>query len=339
MPKFLLLRFSSIGDIVLTSPVIRWVKEQVPQAELHYLTKSSFKSLVEHHPYLTKVYTFDKDQHPLSSLLPQLRAEGYDYILDLHKNWRTWRLRLTLRIPTLSFDKLTFQKMLLTRLGINRMPPIHLVDRYAAMVAPLGIQNDDRGLELHLPQEAIIPLESVDPRLVNRPYIAVAVGAAHATKRLPLAQLQRLCQLMPDRLVVLLGGPMDAAVGAAIAKTGAHIINGCGQYNLLESASLVQRAAVVVAPDTGLMHMAAAFKKPIVSLWGSTALPLGMYPYLPKEAPDFVVIENKALNCRPCTKMGRSKCPKGHFDCMQQLDMATTVAAVAQFYPPSDLLP
>lgn len=335
MPKFLLLRFSSIGDIVLTSPVIRWVKEQVPDAELHYLTKEAFKPLVAHHPYLTKVYAFNKNNHPLAQLLPQLKAEGYDYILDLHKNWRTWRLRWALRVPTLSFDKLSWQKMLLTRWGIDRMPRQHLVDRYAAMVAPLGLQNDGRGLDLHLSPAAAVDLGDLDPRLAQRPYVALAVGAAHATKRIPVEQLQRLCQWMPDQLVVLLGGPADEVVAEAVAKVGSHVINACGRYNLLESASLVQRAAVVVAPDTGLMHIAAAFKRPIISVWGSTTPSLGMYPYLPQGAPDSVIIEQKELACRPCSKIGYPSCPKGHFNCMRQLDMAAIAALVAKRLPPS----
>lgn len=335
MPKFLLLRFSSIGDIVLTSPVIRWVKEQIPQAELHYLTKVNFKSLVAHHPLLTKVYTFNKGTQPLAQLLPQLRAEGYDYILDLHKNWRTWRLRLALRVPTLTFDKLTVQKMLLTRWGIDRMPKQHLVDRYAAMVAPLGIQNDEQGLDLYLPPEAEVDLASLDPRLAQRPYVALAVGAAHATKRIPVEQLKRLCQWLPDHLIVLLGGPADVATGEAVAQLGNHVINGCGQYSILQSASLVQRAAVVIAPDTGLMHMAAAFKRPIISVWGSTTPALGMYPYLPQGAPDFVAVERQGLACRPCSKIGYPNCPKGHFHCMTQLNMASIVAMVVQWLPPS----
>ena len=335
MPKFLLLRFSSIGDIVLTSPVIRWVKEQVPGAELHFLTKQQFAPLVEHHPYLTKVYTFNKKNKPLAQLLPQLQAERYDYLLDLHKNLRTLRLRWHLRVPTLSFDKLTWSKFLLTRFNINRLPKVHLVDLYAAMVATWGLQNDGQGLDLYLPPEAQIPLEAVDPRLVLQPYVALVVGAAHATKRLPQEQLIALCRLLNRQVVVLLGGPDDVAVGQAVAATGDHIVNACGQWRLLESASLVQRAAVVVAPDTGLMHMAAAFKRPIVSVWGSTALPLGMYPYLPEGAPKWEAIERSDLACRPCTKIGRAACPKGHFDCMRTLDMAAVAAAVEQWLPPT----
>lgn len=334
MPKFLLLRFSSIGDIVLTSPVVRWLHQQVPNAEIHYLTKRSFVSLVAHHPHIAKVYGFDKTEATLSSLLPALKAEQYDHILDLHKNLRSFRLRSSLGVPTLTFDKLNLQKWLLTRFKIDHLPRIHLVDRYAAMVAPLGIVPDDEGLDLYLPPAAWVPLEQVHPCLSEHPYIALAVGAAHATKCIPVEQLKALCGFLVGHTVLLLGGPADVATAEAITEVGEHVYSACGQWNLLESASLIARASVVITPDTGLMHMAAAFKRPIVSVWGSTVPALGMYPYLPNDGPPSTLVEHTDLGCRPCSKIGYPRCPKEHFACMRTLDMAHVAHVALQRLPP-----
>ncbi len=329
MPKFLILRFSSIGDIVATSPVPRWLKNQLPNTEVHYLVKRQFASLLEASPYIDRVFVFDKKEQPLAEVLPQLKAEQYDWVLDLHKNWRTWRVRQALGKPVLSYDKLSFKKWLLTRWHINTLPNDRpIAERYRQGLAPLKLQNDGLALEHFLPtQEKVIPA-SIDPRLAERPYLGLVIGAAHATKRLPTERLKALCQALPQHLIVLLGGPDDREAASIIEQAGTHVINTCGQFSINQSASLVEQARVVVAHDTGLMHLAAAFKRPLVVLWGSTHPAFGLFPYLPKGAPLAIDIANNDLTCRPCTKVGRATCPKGHFKCMMDLSILEMVAAV-----------
>jgi ADP-heptose:LPS heptosyltransferase len=326
--KVLVIRFSSIGDIVLTTPVARCLKKQTG-AEVHFLTKSSFKSVVASNPYIDKVYTIDKE---VREVLPGLKREGYDAIVDLHHNLRSWQVKRALSpAPAYSFDKLNWEKWLMVRFKINRLPNIHIVDRYLAAAGPLGVTNDGQGLDYFIP-----PADEVDaPALLAQilgergialvtpfEYIAFVIGAAHATKRLPPAKITAACKQMAPRIVVLLGGPEDSSTGAEIARNaGGHVVDLCGKMKLNQSASLVRQAARVITHDTGLMHIAAAFQKEIISVWGNTIPEFGMYPYYPAGKQRNKSVEVNSLSCRPCSKIGFQACPRGHFNCMEQIDL------------------
>ena len=317
--KILVLRFSSIGDIVLTTPVLRALAQQVPGAEVHFATKPAYRGLLEPNPHLTKVHCLTGS---LGELVRELQAERFDYVIDLHHNLRTRLLKLRLGVKSSSFDKLNWQKWLLVNFKINRLPDVHIVQRYLAAGAPLGIKDDGRGLDYFIPAGQEVALASL-PAPFQRGYVAVAIGAQHATKRLPLEKLVELCQRLAPRPIILLGGPEDAAVAealiAALGPAKALIHQGCGCYSLHQSASLLRQATLVVSHDTGLMHIAAAFGRPIVSIWGNTVPEFGMYPYRTK----FEALEVQGLSCRPCSKIGFDKCPQGHFRCMraQPLDL------------------
>ena len=327
MPKFLILRFSSIGDLVATSPVPRWIKQQIPNSEIHYLVKQQFVSLLTASPYVDKVIYFNKKEQPLTTVLTQLKAENYDWVLDLHKNWRTFQVRRALKKNVLSFDKLSFKKWLFIRFHINKLPNIPIAERYRLGLAPLQLQDDHLGLDYFIPSKEQVQPSHIDSRLGQQAYIGLVIGAAHATKRLPTERLKQLCQALSNHLIVLLGGPDDQAAARIIEQAGSHVINTCGQLSINQSASLVAQARVVVAHDTGLMHIAAALKRPLVLLWGSTHPAFGLFPNLPPYAPTALHIAQE-LPCRPCTKIGRADCPKGHFKCMQDLKMVDMVEAV-----------
>lgn len=318
--KILIIRFSSIGDIVLTSPVVRCLKEQLEAVEIHYLTKKIFAPIVEANPHISKVITFDKEQNSLSKTIQFLKKEQYHIIVDLHQNLRSWRICKSLKIKALSYDKLNFKRWLLTTFKINKLPNIHLVERYLEAVKPLRIYNDNKGLDYHIPiLEYLVP-QQLDTRLKSGCYLVFVIGATHFTKRLPSSKIKAICQANPDELIVLIGGKTDLEAANEIEKAGNHIINTCGKLSLHQSASIVDQARLIVAHDTGFMHVAAALKRPIISIWGGTVPEFGMYPYLPSHAPVHQLIENKSISCRPCSKIGRSSCPKGHFDCMNKLD-------------------
>lgn len=332
MQKILLLRFSSIGDIVLTSPVVRCLKTQLESIEIHYLTKKMFASILEANPYIDKVYTFDKVKKPLKEVVHELQKEEYDLIVDLHKNIRSWYVSKKLGIRTLTFKKLNPQKWLLTQFKINWMPEVHIVDRYLDTVSSLNVINDGQGLDYKIPSSDYIDPSSIDPRLKSQQYLVFVIGAAHATKRLPPSKIKSICRLLKKAFIVLIGGKGDVEAATFIESAGAHVINTCGQFNLHQSASIVDQARLVIAHDTGFMHIAAALKRPIVSIWGNTVPQFGMYPYLPAGNANFRMIEHPNLACRPCSKIGYPKCPKGHFNCMNQLEEATIVRAIQKFF-------
>jgi len=328
MKKILILRFSSIGDIVLTTPVIRALKQQVPGAQVHYCTKPNFKAIVATNPYLDKVHYLP---HNLKDLISELRAEKFDYIVDLHNNLRTRLIRSKLGVPAQGFSKLNIKKWLLVNLKINQLPNIHIVDRYLAAAAKLGVKNDGQGLDYFIPPADEVDLATL-PNTHQQSYVAFAIGAQHATKRLPLARMIELCAKI-NQPIILLGGKEDAATGEQIQQyfdnpnrttnneQRTTIYNACGKYNLNQSASLVRQAEVVFSHDTGLMHIAAAFGKKIISIWGNTVPEFGMYPY----QTEFKVLEHKNLKCRPCSKIGYPQCPQGHFKCMQEIQFEDLV--------------
>jgi ADP-heptose:LPS heptosyltransferase len=324
--KILILRFSSIGDIVLTSPVIRCLKQQLG-AEVHFLTKNAFAIMQKSNPYLDKVYSFEKNTN---EVLQNLKKEQYDWVIDLHNNFRSQKLKFQLNRPSKSFDKINVQKWLLVNFGINCLPNSHIVHRYMATVAHLEVKYDDAGLDFFIPEKENFDLSKLNLNLKPNQYTAFVIGATHATKRLPDEKIIEICKNITHP-VVLLGGKDEAATGAMIAtQSGKHIYNVCGMLNLFQSASVVRQAAQVVTHDTGLMHIAAAFNKSMVSIWGNTVPSFGMTPFF-KEVPEKnIIIENTAISCRPCSKIGHTQCPKGHFDCMKKLENDVIIAKINQ---------
>lgn len=320
--KILLLRFSSIGDIVLTTPVARCLKLQ-KGAEIHFLSKTAFAGILTPNPHIDRVFTFERDIS--SDLLRDLRAEQYDHIIDLHHNLRSLRLKWALRRPATSFNKLNWEKWLLVNLKIRRLPEAHIVDRYLDTVRSLGVTYDGAGLDYFIPPDTTLEAHY----LPDTPYIAFAIGATHATKRLPEEKISEICRLI-RRPVVLLGGKAEMETGARVAnEAGGHVFNLCGQLTLHQSALAVQGAAKVISHDTGLMHIAAALRKPVVSVWGSTTPEFGMWPFYPTGLHLNTSVEVPGLSCRPCSKIGHEKCPRGHFRCMRDI-AARSVAEAAE---------
>jgi len=306
--KILVVRFSSIGDIVLTTPVVRMLKKQL-NAQVHFLTKSAYVSLLKNNPYIDSVYQIDAS---INEVIGDLKKENYDYVIDLHNNLRTQILKFRLGMPAKSFNKLNMEKFMLTNFKLDKMPKIHIVDRYLETVKHLGVKNDNQGLDFFLSAN-----DKMDISIFPKNYIVFVIGGQHATKILPNEKIISIIKKV-NKPVLLIGGPEDAYKGEEIAKACDKVVNTCGKYSILHSASLVQQATMVITHDTGMMHIAAAFNKKIYSVWGNTVPEFGMYPYL--ESEQSKRIEVKGLNCRPCSKIGYDKCPKGHFKCMQEID-------------------
>lgn len=346
--KFLIIRFSSIGDIVLTTPVARCLKKQVVTAEVHYLTKAAFKPILEANPYIDKIHCLGGGpgggagtDNDLAAVIRLLQAEDFDYVIDLHHNLRTWKVKRALHKKSFSFNKLNIEKWWYTNFKWNRLPPVHIVDRYMETVAGFGIRNDGAGLDYFIPPKDELKPEDI-PTAHQAGYVVLVIGAALPTKKLPFHKLKEVCERARHPLI-LLGGPEDAEEGERLAAIDPiKIYNACGKFNINESAGLVRQAKLVVTHDTGLMHIAAAFRRPVLSVWGNTVPEFGMYPYygdnylthFPGTGRElfgklpFAMMEVKGLNCRPCSKIGYPKCPKGHFKCMEQQPMEVVVREI-----------
>lgn len=315
MTKVLIVRFSSIGDIVLTSPLVRCLKQQNPETELHYLTKKKFSAVLEHQPLIDKLFTISKE---ITEIIPQLKSEKYDFIIDLHNNLRSRRLSFVLGVKTFRFDKLNFEKWLLVNLKINKMPDIHIVDRYLASIKSLVSNCDNQGLDYFIGEnDEQFGLKIKEE--IGIKYHVLVLGGTYFTKQIPIEILKQIAEESKLPLV-LLGGKEDIEKAKNLEK--ADIINLCGKTSLNESAAVIKYADCVITSDTGLMHIAAAFKRKIISLWGNTVHEFGMYPYFPENLKENnLMFEVKNLSCRPCSKLGYTSCPKKHFDCMMKQDI------------------
>ncbi len=319
--KILIIRFSSIGDIVLTSPVIRCLRQAHPNAQIHFLTKSSYKNILNNNPYLNKVHLYKDD---LKKIIKELRLEKYDYIIDLHHNLRSLFVKRGLGVKSYSFDKLNFEKWLMVNFKINKLPAAHIVDRYFETVTSLDVFNDHQGLDFFINIVDEVDITKLPPAFASG-YIALVLSGTFFTKRLPNHKVVSLIKKL-NQPIVLMGGNAELENSIAIVKeTGTAIVyNAVNKYGVAQSASLLKQSTLVITNDTGMMHIAAAFKKNIISIWGNTIPEFGMAPYFGHTTgldPRSEIIEVKGLLCRPCSKLGYNKCPKGHFKCMNEIDL------------------
>jgi heptosyltransferase-2 len=335
--KILLIRFSAIGDIILTTPVIRVLKARFPEAQIDMVVKQEYTELVRTNPYLHKSYAFDKKTGlpGLLKLVEQVRATRYDLLLDLHRNLRSALLywgggaarRLRYRRPTL-------RRMLLVYGGINLYQEINPVpDLYFRPLKKLGLDNDGKGLELWITPEqqkkANTLLEESQVK-EDEMLIGFSPMAAHTMKMWEAEGFIKLGQALVEEYnvrIIIFGGREDRARGekiaSAIPKTP---VIACGKLSLMESAALIGRCHVLVTNDTGIMHMGVAMKRKIVAIFGPTTEELGFYPY----STEHIVI-SKNLDCRPCTAIGTNICKKGTHACMKRISYEEVFTAVEKF--------
>ncbi len=310
--KILILRFSSIGDIVLTSAVVRCLKKEFPDTEIHYATKHTYASIVKNNPHIDKVHLLEAS---LPELIGKLRKENFDFIVDLHKNLRTFLIKIALLKKSASYPKRNFRKFLMVRFRMHHLHIGHVLERYFEAVKKLGVKNDGEGLDFFIPPEARFSLEEL-PESHRISYVALVIAATYPSKQFPEEKLLPVIDRL-KRPVTLIGGPSEKEMGGRIAHARpGKVFNACGKYNLEESAWLLQNAEKVLSNDTGMMHIAAALQKDISVVWGSTVPAFGMSPYFGQGPGREFRFEVKGLPCRPCSKLGYSKCPRKHFRCM-----------------------
>ncbi len=313
----LVIRLSSIGDIVLTTPVLRMLKNQLDgEVEIHFLTKAKFASLLDGNPYITKVHTMEKT---VQEALPELEKLGFDYIIDLHNNIRSAVVKRSLKCLAFTFKKYNFRKWLWVNFGINTMPDVHIVDRYIEPIKGFGVNDDGKGLDFFIPNAKGIA-ESDLPSIMKNDFIAFAIGGMHEGKKMSKEKIAEVCS-STSHPIVLIGGSEDFDDGEFIAsKSGSHVFNSCGKWTLHQSADALRRSQLVISGDTGMMHIASAFSKKIISLWGCTVPGFGMSPYRPH--PSSVILQPMDRKKRPCSKLG-NKCKYGMGNkCIDQIESA-----------------
>jgi len=299
-----------MGDVILTSPVIRSIHSQL-NSEIHFLIKDSFKDLVSHSPFVRSVHTLSEN---LKSTISELEKENFDLILDLQKNRKSKKIAKELNKETISFDKLNVKKWFLVQSGINLLPEVHLIDRYFNSLKKLGITNDGLGNELFIPD-----LISASIAKLNLPkkYIALGIGAQHTGKCLSEEQLSHIIK-NTNIPIVLLGGKRELEISKRLFEySNDNVWNLTANSSLLETAEIIKHSVITISGDTGVMHMASAFKVPQISIWGCTSPALGMFPY--KGHNHSIMIEPLMHLKRPCTKLG-NRCKYAPNWCIQSIN-------------------
>lgn len=311
--KFLIIRFSSIGDIVLTTPIIRTIKLNIEGAKIHYLIKKQYRCLLETNPYIDKIHNLETNKQTTQELI----NESFDYVIDLQKNIRSWKIKNKLRVLDFSFPKLNLKKWIYVNFKINQLPNIHIVDRYFEAVKLFDIHNDNKGLDFFLADSDSVNIKDLN---IKDNFIAYAIGSQHNTKKMPNHKIIELCNKVKGQ-IILIGSLEDDYNAQEITTHCNNTINLCGKLSIRQSAFLIKTSSLVIAHDTGMMHIAAAFKKIIFSIWGNTSPNFGMYPYMSDDKS--IIFEVNNLKCRPCSKLGFKKCHKQHFNCMEKQDINT----------------
>ncbi|HGY54321.1 MAG TPA: glycosyltransferase family 9 protein [Caldithrix abyssi] len=332
--NILILRLSSIGDVLLATPFIRQTRIAYPHARIDFVVKTEFFPLIRFNPHLNNIYKYDKETGlpGLKELSRKLSDNQYDLVFDLHNNYRTRYIVSKLnkaRSYKIHKDKLKRAFLVYTKLNFYNSV-ISIPQRYLRVGAKEGIKDDDNGLELFWKDSVDVEAKHIlRKNNVYHDYIVLAPGAAHYTKRWPIEKFDQLIKELlqsTNKQIILLGNKEERKYASALV-TSNRIINLAGQLTLLQAAVIVSRARVIVTNDSGLMHLATAVNTPVVSIFGSTVKELGFFPYKSVAR----VHEANNLWCRPCSHIGRSRCPLGHFKCMQQINSKDVFNSVQKF--------
>jgi lipopolysaccharide heptosyltransferase II len=341
--KILIIRFSSIGDILLSSPLIRILREKFPNAEIDYLTKSDYADLVKFNPNITSVIELRTDlKDELRKLKEQIRNSEYDVILDIHNSLRSRYIRFLSGAKYKGVvNKKILKRFLLVTFKWNFYKDIiSVADRYIEAARELSIENDGRGLEIFVPEENVLTVNAMlDKYKLNR--YNVVIGIAPCAKHFTKCWLQNRFIELGWKLTKLYGAKIlifgskneqdycnDVAQMINVKASASVAESLAGKLTLLETAAALDHCSLVITNDSGIMHLAAARKKKIIAVFGSTVKEFGFYPY----GTDYIIVEAANVKCRPCSHIGLAECPKKHFRCMNEVQVEDVLNNVKRFF-------
>lgn len=326
--KILVIRYSSMGDIVLTTPVYRLLKEQFEgEVEIHVLTKSTFAFLLKQNPRIHKVWEVQKSG---MEIFEALKAEQFDYVFDLQNSIRSRSIRKKLGVLSFKVNKLNIRKWIQVNLGLWKGDLEHIVERYCNTLSWFGLHYDGKGMEYYFSQHTRAINELLPAEYIEKQYVVFAVGGAHEGKRWSKENWQKLME-QTSEYVVVIGGKEDQME----CPNQERVLNLIGACSVDESARIIQHAAGVVCGDTGMMHIAAALDKNIISLWGCTTPGLGMSVVRPKQSHTpwkNIILQAANRSKRPCSKLGNT-CKYGKDDkCIDVIKVDDVLKALVHLH-------
>ncbi len=310
--KILIIRLSSLGDALLTTPVIRALKNKYPEKEFYFLVEDKFADAVRYNPNLTEVITYDKSDSGKNQL-EKIKSINADFVIDLQNNIRSKNIVKYLKVPSVKFIKPTIEKFFLVKFKINFYKKILSIPEMYASALGKEFSLDQNGLDFYYEDGK----KAVNASAKDAKKIAFCPGSQHFTKQYPAEYFIQLGKKLTNDgyEITLLGGKSDRKICAEISSAIKGSKDESNDNNLFELAREMSRSSAVVCNDSGLMHLAAAVGTPVAAIFGSTVKEFGFFPYKAKS----IVIENENLSCRPCSHIGKSKCKEGHFKCMLDL--------------------
>jgi len=339
LEKILIVRFSSLGDVILASPLFRRLRSACPNARIDVLVKSDYSDAVLFNPHLSSVITLKTSERTeLREIKKNIRKTGYDLIIDIHNSLRSRYIRWgSGAVHTVVVNKRAVRRFLLVTFGWNFYGDIvPVAERYCEGVRKYGVSDDGGGLEIFLPEETRSTVASVMEKYRTERYdtvFGIGPAARHSTKRWPVERFVELSVNLAKKRrcrIFLFGGREDndfcgdmaQMVNSYAGYSAAE--NFAGRLNFLETAAALDYCHAVITNDSALMHMAAARGKWVVGIFGSTVKEFGFFPYRAKS----VIVERNDVRCRPCSHIGLEKCPKKHFRCMKEITAADVMNAV-----------
>lgn len=308
--KLLIIRLSSLGDILLTTPLLRRIKNQYPEAEIDYVVRPEFKACLEHNPNISGLLPYKNGKDEILRLAERIKNGKYELALDLQNNYRSSELTRYANAPVYRFSKNSIKKFLLVNFKINLLKnALPIPERYSKTLPFL--KSSDEGLEFYLRDEDYEKIKK------ETDLIALCPGARHRTKMWPKEYFIRLGKMLEQngKKTALIGGQSDIELCEELAREIPGAENLCSQNDLYALAKGLMRCSAAVCNDSGMMHLACAVKTPVLAIFGSTVKEFGFTPYQNKS----LILENNSLSCRPCSHIGRAACPKGHLECLYKI--------------------
>lgn len=327
--KVLIICGESIADVVFSTPVIRAIKVELDDVNLHALFPLGISFLADENPYLDHVHRYEKGS--FRKLLRDLKQQKFDIVVNLRTDWTSRLLCFLLFTKTYTYNSTRWKQWLMVNLKINQLPNLHHVDKMILALKTLGVKGDELGLDYFIPEKDKVLMEWL-PEEFRKGFVAFAISAPYSTRKLPVDRMIELCDKI-NKPIILLGSAEDATTGEVINtffQRGLSVVwekgllelnkktivyNACGKFNFNQMASIIKQSWAVFTFDNDFVPVASAFRKEVFALWGNTILLFGRYPYRTK----FTVLESNSVACRPCSVHGFNKCPKGHFKCMRDI--------------------
>lgn len=303
----MIIRLSSLGDVLLTTPIVRALKKKYVDSEIDFLVKKEFSDVYEYNPNINQIIEFNKND--LFNIRKKVCDNNYDLIIDLQNNLYSKRLTFNVQSKIYRFKKPSFKKIILVKFRIDLLKNSKsIIERYAKTAS---VELDNDGLEI-FNADGIIEKNKTEQKIIG-----FCPGAKHFTKQWPRENFILLGKELTKLgfTISLFGGSAERKLCNEISKEIPNSINYQNENDLFQTALNMKNCYLVVANDSGLMHLAAAIKIPVVAIFGSTVKSFGFTPYGVK----YKIVENNLIDCRPCSHIGKNNCPKRHFKCMQDI--------------------